>query len=1142
MEWNRLLKRQIRKFLHDEELNNPRLAEFIRTVNNSYNGFERDQDLAAHAFSISEMDYANINEKLQQEVEIKKAGIRELKQAIIKISDPENGSFPIDLDEDNLLDTLQYLEQLIEKRKASELELERSKARLTETANRLSLLVANLQRGILLEDENGKLIHTNQFYCDIFGLKEAPEKYTGKDCLELVSSTATLYKLPHQTLDLLVKLREDGKLALDNNLELADGRVLSLDLVPIYVNQKFNGFLWKFADITRELLLQQTTRRLSLVASANTSGVIIADDEGRINWCNEGFAKITGYTRDEILGRTPIELCQGPDTDKETLRKVLEAFSKGKDFNVEILYYRKDGTSFWGRTKGQALKEESSLYYFGIIEDITFDKEQEKRFEQLSLVASANTAGIITFTREETVEWLNSAYENITGYSLNDLRGKSPLPFVIGPLTDKEVMARMAASAAQQKNITEEFIHYRKDGSTFWSRVAMQFVHDSEGRLVQHFVIVEDITERKMAEKAMQVNEEKYRNIITNMNLGLVEVDNEDIIQFANHTFCEMSGFELQELIGQAAAKKFTWEKNVGVVKGKNELRKNGISDAYELAVKNKRGEIRWWLISGAPRYNDKGELLGSIGIHLDITNQKKLELDLKEAREAALQSASAKEAFLTNMSHEIRTPMNAVLGMTRQLMKTALNEQQRFYLNVINDSAEHLLVIINDILDISKIEAGKLQLEYIGFKPSELVKHCLQVVRHKAEEKGLQLINATSCDPNCILMGDPYRLTQVILNLLSNAIKFTEKGSVTLAGAPSKENPSNPSIIFVVSDTGIGMSEEYMQHVFENFTQEERDTARKYGGSGLGMAITHQLVKLMNGTIAVKSHKGIGSVFTVKIPAFPGTEADLPEKGKVEIDSSILKGKRILLAEDNEINRLVATTVLANVGAVVVEVENGQEAIRELLQHRYDAVLMDLQMPVMGGLEATRKIRSEVDKDIPVIALTANAIKGESDRCREAGMTGFVSKPFNEAELINKLAASISNNPETGTTEKELPAHTNLNGERLYDLWRLKQISRGNLAFEQRMVNLFLEKTPEMFNEMKLASQKGQLETVRAIAHKMKPSVDNMGMQSLLVLIREIENKASAIGQQKLNGLIDQVEALLHQVMEQLRELDIKN
>ena len=899
-------------------------------------------------------------------------------------------------------------------------------------------------------------------------------------------------------------------------------------------------------DITRLKETESELRRLSLVAMDSNNGVIFTKPDGTIFWFNERFQQMTGYTTTEIIGNTPLHLLKGEETDKNTLKLMLEQFYAGESFEIEMIGYRKNGQPFWAKTKGYPVFDENNGFteYFSVIEDITREKESEKQIREFesrfrkALERVGDNAWEHNFKTGQT--YFSNTSSLLTDFNIGEHADNAAFWWSRVHPEDISLLEENNKNylSGHRDNHSLEYRMINKAGQVRWVLDRGVIIERDEQHLPVRIAGTHtDITNRKQAEQSLLVNEEKYRSIIANMNLGLLEVNLEEVILFANNSFCEMSGYTSQELIGKKASELFTRGASMEVAETKNELRKAGISDAYEIGVRNKKGEQKWWLISGAPRFDDQDNLVGSIGIHLDITAQKNLELELLDARELAEQSAAAKEIFLANMSHEIRTPMNAIIGMGRQLHRTLLNDQQHFYLETINKAAEHLLVLINDILDISKIEAGKLNLEHIGFRPHDIINHCIQVMEHKAEEKGLKLLTENSPGESTVFIGDPYRLTQILLNLLSNAIKFTDEGKVTISSLMQPVIDNRQLMILSVKDTGIGMDTEFLSTIFRKFTQEEKSTARKYGGTGLGMSISKQLTELMNGHIEVSSTKGEGTTITLTIPFTAGTEKDIPQtKGKIT-DSSILNEKKILLVEDNEMNRLVASTLLENYGVSIFEVHNGAEAVRALKTGYYDLVLMDVQMPVLNGLDATRIIRQEINQFVPIIALTANAIKGEADKCLKAGMNDYISKPFEEDELINAIARWLGEKPVSIATTQS-PDMEKAPDTRLYDLKKLENIAQNNKPFIRKMVTLFTKQAPADVAEIETAFEQQQYSVLKGVAHRMKPSLDNLDIQSLHSLIREIElhneNETTAA---QLKYKIQELRLTIDQVVDQLRK-----
>ncbi len=1254
MNFHRLLKKQVKKFLPDALQQHPELEKFLHAVNESYIACERDAALADRAFRISEEEYIDINKKLQHELAVKRQSIEKLKEAIGTITGDEKSNTT-----DDLLMIARYLNQQVTRRKSAE--------------QVFTSLITNMQNAVLLEDENRHIVFTNQPFCNMFGINATPLALQGADCSNSAEESKILFKHPDQFITGINTLLQQQKLVTAEIIEFADGRIFERDYIPIFLEEKYKGHFWSYRDISErkkaeadlkasqelwqfalegagdgvweydfetdeiffskqykkmlgyedhefknetdewisrvhpddKYIIQQTDkdyfnnritthhqeyrikhkdgsylwildrgmivshtesgkpkriigthtditerkkaedeyRRISVVASANENGVVFTDALGKISWSNEGFSKITGYSKEETLGQTPLELCEGPLSKSDALLSMVNAFFEGRSFNVELIHYRKDKTTFWGRVTGQAITDNEGkvIQYFAIIENISEEKEVERKLKQyderlkLALTNVGDNYWEHNFKTGQT--YFSNTANGVLGYSIDEYTDGAELWWNSVHPNDKKILKKNDEDykSGRIDHHTNEYRVIDKGGKIKWIYDrGVVTERDENGEPIVVVGTHIDITERKLSEQAIKIREEKYRSIIANMNLGLLEVDNNEKIQFANQSFCEMSGYALQELLGKKASLLFAKNENEELVDMKNEMRKKGISDAYELSLKSKTGETKWWLISGAPRYNDNGDLVGSIGIHLDITQQKLLELELIEAREQAESSVNAKQTFLANMSHEIRTPMNAILGMANQLAKTKLNTDQHFYLNTIHSAADNLLIIINDILDLSKIDAGKLTLEKIGFEPKTVMNRVMQVMVHRAEEKGLNFVNSF-CDPKLspILLGDPYRLNQVLLNLISNAIKFTHKGSVEISCKVLADFPQKQIVELTVTDTGIGMDESFARNLFDKFSQEDSSIIRKYGGTGLGMSISKELVDLMYGKINVKSKKGEGTSISIVVNFEKGAINDLPFKENVVTDTSLLRGKKILVTDDNEMNQLVAATILQNFGAEITEAFNGAEAIERMKETVFDLVLMDVQMPVMDGFEATKIIRESISKTLPVIALTAFAINGDNQKCIAAGMNDYLSKPFEESQLLNIISKWLGKSLQSEKNILQPPA-----GEKaLYDLTKLNEIARNNKVFIDKMINLFIDQVPAAVEEIQAAYLDKNFDVVKRTAHRIKPSIDNMGIGTLKAEVREIE--ALAIENQnspKLIQLIQQLDSTIKKVVHSLQ------
>ncbi|HYF68847.1 MAG TPA: ATP-binding protein [Ohtaekwangia sp.] len=487
-----------------------------------------------------------------------------------------------------------------------------------------------------------------------------------------------------------------------------------------------------------------------------------------------------------------------------------------------------------------------------------------------------------------------------------------------------------------------------------------------------------------------------------------------------------------------------------------------------------------------------------------DITQRKKDEAELVRLQKA-------KEQFLANISHEIRTPINGIAGMANLLSQHPTREERETYLDAIRHSAENLKVIINDILDLAAIESGKLRFEKIAFNLKDLLPSLVSTFTYQAKEKKISIDYSIDEKLNRILLGDPVRLNQILINLISNAVKFTHHGSINIKCSEAKEHRGMSWVNIEVTDTGVGIPKEKLNTIFESFSQADASVTRRYGGTGLGLTIVKQLVELQNGRIHVVSREHTGSTFSVLIPYQIGKVKKITKTPKQPqklsgIDTAQL---HVLLVEDNDINRLYAKSILKNWQCYIDVAENGLVAIEKIKNNFYDVVLMDVQMPVMDGYEATKAIRSmHQSAKVPIIALTANATPGDVEKCLLAGMNDYLPKPFTPEDLYGKLFKDLKIRPAFKTS---LPENNRRPTSTTYNLDYLRNISGNNSEFIQEMITTFLQTLPGILSEMKEATQSSSWEKLSRLAHQIKPSFTLMGLDVLRTTILFIEEHGKA-------------------------------
>jgi PAS domain S-box-containing protein len=507
----------------------------------------------------------------------------------------------------------------------------------------------------------------------------------------------------------------------------------------------------------------------------------------------------------------------------------------------------------------------------------------------------------------------------------------------------------------------------------------------------------------------ISLQEEKYRNIIENMNLGILEVDNEDVILYANQTFCNLSGYSLEELRGKNAFNLLTKQAEKSDFDAILKERQNGVSGNFTNIVFTKSGEQKVWFISGAPNYNDNGEIIGSIGAHLDVTEQKELEKKLELALNQATEASKAKELFLANISHEIRTPLNAIIGLLRIIDQEieSTNSSLHGYLDQARISANYLLSIINDVLDLTKIESGEMSLFKKDFHIIDLIDIVNKMLLPSATKKQIEFIVKHNFNENTLYFADDLRIKQILLNLINNAIKFTNHGHVLFEVNLLDSKNDFDIVEFTVADSGIGMTEEFLIKVFDKFSQEVNTSTRLNTGTGLGMAICKELLHLMGSELNIVSTKKVGT--TIKFQLQLQKLITNNNNSKIQSKSTILEKKNVLIVEDNKINRLIVKKILQKNGCKFDEAENGEEAIKKVIHNNYDLILMDIQMPVMDGMDATNILLNQHKIKTPIIALTANALKKDIDSYLNAGMVDYIIKPIDEDVFMSKILSAIT-------------------------------------------------------------------------------------------------------------------------------------
>lgn len=881
-----------------------------------------------------------------------------------------------------------------------------------------------------------------------------------------------------------------------------------------------------------ELKIQERTKELEasemryrqIVETANDI-IYRADEHGYFTYANPQAEKLLGYTNEEVIGKHFMELIP------EDYRAIVNDFYKKNRDNQQTNTYlefpvtTKSGNIKWlGQNVQMILRDGKVAEAAAVARDITKRRAAEDALQttqlRLTTLISNLQSGILVEDENRHIVLTNERFckkfgiqappESLVGMDCSQSAEQSKHLFY----DSENFVERINELLAKREPCIDEVLNMA-DGCILLRDYIPIAV---EGRYLGHLWQYRDVTTERRAEEQLRRSEEKYRGIIENMELGLLEVDNLGRIVRAYHHFCEMTGYVEEEIQGLKADEVFLPKEFLPVMKRQAVDRMKGKAGIYEVQMFKKDGSRMWVMISGAPIYNKWGAVVGTIGIHYDVTKQKQLQQELFEARLRAESAQEAEKQFLANMSHEIRTPLNAIIGMTHLLYDTKPNSEQQNYLEVLKSSSVILQSLINDLLDISKIKAGKMEVHPKEFDLTGLVRTIQKTFQLKLENKPVEVGAEIDHHLNTVFIGDDLMLNQILLNLLGNAEKFTPEGKIGMRVTQKDRSNNEVTIQFEVYDTGIGIPQDKIDLIFQSFRQVDGDIKRRFGGTGLGLSIVKNLVELQGGTLRVDSQEGVGTIFTFILTykdtgLMPIKSVALPKA----FDSFCSSDCKVLVVEDNSMNRRYLGSLLDKWGIQFDVAVNGKEGF-EMAQHEtYSLIFMDIQMPIMDGYEAAIAIRSTLNpnQETPILALTASAMLSRKDKAFQVGMNGYVSKPFTPEQLLETLTQFIQLNKTkeapssevvevtSGGQNEEFAFSPDLDAERLHDLYGT------DTEYALDMFDAFFEKMEKEYPQLGVLLQDGEYAALSKMAHKLKPTFPMVGLTGMERHFQQLEDEA---------------------------------
>ncbi len=901
------------------------------------------------------------------------------------------------------------------------------------------------------------------------------------------------------------------------------------------------------SDVTAE---RESRDRLERLA-ASVPGMLYqfrvdADGRASMPYASRGSLDVYGLTPEELTSELNLSIERLSRDDRPGLWQAIDqSLRSGEDFNFESRLNHPSRGERRVRLRSKPYREaDGSTVWFGYAWDCTEDHEREQAlrrseqslFETTQLVPGTVCRAQVHPDGHVSMPFVSAGLTHLLGITPDTVHDDArPILQRIGIPDRIRILRSLRRSLATGEMLEVQFSVTDDTGRLRWILAQAMPKLESEpdgSRLLLGYLA--DITDKIEANRALKAEKLFAENLLDNQSVPTLVLDANGRVRHWNRALEELTGVERDEIIGtDRHARAFYRTQQVTLA----DVVLHGLGDEYGKRYSNfhrpkhlrdgaaganwctlANGRRAWLLISAGPVYNADGELVAVVESVIDATEQKQLESEMQLARDEALRAMQVKSEFLANMSHEIRTPMNGIIGMSELLRGTSLDADQLEFVTTLESCGRHLLNLLNNILDFSKAEAGRLELDQTAFQIGTVIEESIRNVAHAADAKRLPLVREIAADVPAWLSGDPARLRQILINLISNAVKFTEQGQVRVRVESLGQVGEDVALRLEVSDTGIGIAPEAIQDLFRPFTQADSTTTRRFGGTGLGLAICRQLVELMNGDIGVVSTPGEGSSFwlTVRLQVAPTPDL-VPVEGLPAASGT--HAPRILMVEDNEINQRVALGLLNRLGYTARVTANGREALAALEQEDFDLVLLDCQMPVMDGFETIACIRDKMspvrNHDIAVVAMTANTMPGDRDQCLAAGMDDFLGKPVS----MDDLKRAISRNhrrrkPRSGAGDPANAAPDTTGASQRPSLYDPHYLTT-NLGDEPGLINdilvQYLQDMDAHLDKVAAACETGDAAAVEASVHSLKGASGSVGATAMHLRAGELLDQLRA-------------------------------